>query len=262
MTGGQLSRYQAAFQSSLLGEKPDAEFLDLVVKQSKNDAPARVGIYRNNVQHSLSAALADLYPVTRRLIGEQCFRSAAVAYVRKNPPEHAAMVFYGESFIDFIAGYPACSQLEYLADTARLEWCCHLARNAGDAGILDPSRLTDIPDEKLGRLRLVPHPSVRLMESRWPVDDIQLENLKEDVGIIDLAASAPRHLLIWRDELEVRVIALTGNCYRLLAALSRGQPLDAAWQGVFEQESPDELAGMLGYLLGLRLFIDFRTEGE
>ncbi len=258
----QLNVYQNTFKSNLLNENPDREFLDLLVEQSAGDATIRMNIYRNNVLHSLSCALGDLYPVVKRLIGDQCFNAAAISYLRKHPPEHAALVFYGESFIDFISAYPACQHLGYLADTAKLEWLCHVARNAADAEYLDISRLADIPSEKLGMLRLAPHPSVQLLESRWPIDDIQMENLNEETGIINLDESTDRHLLIWRDALNIKVIALEMRCYHLLQGLTKGQSIETSWQQVSDQGSADDLTGMLGYLLGLHLFIDFNIQED
>ncbi len=258
----QLRGYQDAFKSNLLNEKPDRDFLDLLVEQSAGDAPARINIYRNNVLHSLSCALGDLYPVVKRLTGDRCFDAAAVSYLREHPPEHAALVFYGESFVDFISTYPACSQLGYLADTARLEWLCHVARNAADSEYLDVSRLAEIPGEKLGTLGLIPHPSVQLLESRWPVDDIQMENLKAEPGIVDLDKSTERYLLIWRDALNIRVIALEESCYQLLRSLILGHSIETSWQQISCQGSADELTSMLGYLLGLHLFIDFNIQED
>jgi len=219
-----------------------------------------MSIYRNNVQHSLITALGAVYPVVKRLIGEGCFSAAAIAWVRKNPPHHAALIFYGASFIDHIAGYPACRQIRYLRDMATLEWYCHLARHAADAEPLDPSALTALPLNRLGTLRLTPHPSLRLLESPWPVEDIQMEHRKKDIGVIELNGTGNHHILIWRDGLSVRVIALTRPCYRLLDALAQGQSVDDAWQQTSAHADAEALAGMLGYLLGLRLFVDFTVQ--
>ena len=126
-----LDEYQKLFTDNVLTEQlsfdKSKDLLGHVValfndEQYSEEAEDRFAIYRNNVILSLSVAVADTFPVVKRLIGDECFNAAAVSFVRKHPPAQPSLLFYGEKFIHFIKTYPACVELSYLSDIAQLEW--------------------------------------------------------------------------------------------------------------------------------------------
>ena len=125
-----LAQFQQQFKHHLLSEQLDQSsvaFLQQLKQQYPQgdklaEAMVRLNIYRNNVIHSLSSAIADLYPIVKRLIGDDCFNAAAIAFVRANPPSNSALVFYGEGFIGFIEKFEPCRHLGYLSDIAKLEY--------------------------------------------------------------------------------------------------------------------------------------------
>jgi len=280
MTALSLENYQALFTEHLLSENisfRDSEqllqhlvpmFSDAKVKgeEQSQEAIARFSIYRNNVILSLSEAIGDTFPVVKRLIGIDCFNAAAVSFVRKNPPSQPSLLFYGEGFIDYIKTWPACSELSYLTDVARLEWNYIRAFHAADEALLDNNRLAEIAPEDLTEAGFVVHPSVHLMQSQWPVDSIWEENLKDEVDTIDLQNLAGCHLLIYRHQLQVQVVNLAVECFNFLFALCRGDSIADAWsytqqqQQIANEEELDEseLSAMLGYLLGLSIFSDLK----
>ena len=271
MTSPSLGQYQKLFTENLLSEQlsfsESEDFLSHFKQMFKNtdkneEAIDRFNIYRNNVTLSLSTAIGDTFPVVKKLIGEECFNAAAIEFVRGHPPKHSSLLFYGEEFIEFIKIYPACSELPYLSDIAQLEWCYIRAFHADDVALLDNDTLQKIPPENLSNIFFTVHPSVQLMQSDWPVDTIWEENLKDEVGIVDLQNSTGCHLLIYRQELQVTVIALTADCFHFLTALTDDKNIADAWSYTVarqqQQNRPDidenDLGGMLGYLLGLSLF--------
>ncbi|HET7341829.1 MAG TPA: DNA-binding domain-containing protein, partial [Methylomirabilota bacterium] len=95
-------------------------------------AIARVAVYRHHVLTSLTAALATTFPVVARLVDPRFFAWAADAYVRAQPPRGPCLAEYGDTFPDFLAAFPACRDLVYLPDVARLEWAMNAARQAPD----------------------------------------------------------------------------------------------------------------------------------
>ena len=266
-----LDEYQKLFTENLLTDQllyEDSEdllghFIPLFDKdESSEEAVDRFAIYRNNVILSLSVAIADTFPVVKRLIGDECFETAAIAFVRKHPPSTPSLLFYGEGFIQFIKDYPACIELGYLSDIAQLEWNYIRAFHADDMSLLDNETLQQIAPESLGDTAFEIHPSVRLMQSDWPIDTIWEENLKQDVETIDLEKYSKCKLLIYRQDLQVQVINLASECFHFLLALTEGKTIIDAWSYTLEQQqleqgpelNESELSGMLGYLLSLSLF--------
>jgi len=271
MTNPTLDDYQKMFSENLLSSKYSYdESKDFLVhlqpmfgeSNREKEAEDRFSIYRNNVTLSLSEAIADTFPVVRRLIGDDCFDAAAVAFIRKHPPSQPSLLFYGEGFIRFIKTWPACSELDYLSDVAQLEWNYIRAFHAKDKDLMDSSVLQQIAPESLGVVVFSIHPSVHLMQSKWPVDSIWEENLKPEVATLDLNILSPGNLLIYRQEAQVQVVNLSVECFNFLTALTEANSISDAWQKTVEMQQQEnrpvidenELSGMLGFLLGLSLF--------
>ncbi|MCP4413475.1 MAG: DUF2063 domain-containing protein [Gammaproteobacteria bacterium] len=271
MASPTLENYQKLFSENLLSSKlsynESENFLDHLQPMfgetgRKKEAEERFSIYRNNVTLSLSEAIADTFPVVKRLIGDDCFNAAAVAFIREHPPAKPSLLFYGKGFIDFIKTWPACSELGYLSDVAQLEWSYIRAFHAKDKDLLDNSILQQIAPESLGEVIFTIHPSVHLMRSTWPVDSIWEENLKDEVATLDLEILSPGNLLIYRQDRQVQVVNLSVECFNFLSALTEGKSITNAWLKTVELQQQDsrpvidenELSGMLGYLLGLSLF--------
>jgi hypothetical protein len=106
--------------------------------------------------------------VVRRLVGEQSFLRAACGYVLTRPPHSASLLRYGEAFPIFLRSLGDCASIEYLADIAALEWARHTARYAVHAATI-PLELPQRSGARLRAVRVVLHPSVSLIDSRFPI---------------------------------------------------------------------------------------------
>src|SRR2546428_6649436 len=169
-----LRELQAEFRAALLagderGVAPD------VVAEGVN-APGGLAVYRPRVLTSLSAALEAPCPVVCRLVDRRFFGWLADSYVRAHPPAGPCLFEYGAGLPEFIAAFPACAPLPWLADVARLEGAMNVALHAPDAGPLEAEALRTLPPAALARPTLRPDPSVTLLPSRWPVDPIRDAN--------------------------------------------------------------------------------------
>jgi len=252
-----LARYQECFADAVLQPTQPSADLDWIRPGAAVSPARRLSVYRNNVMHSLSRALGDLYPVVKRLLGAECFQTVAVEFVRRHPPREPALVHYGRAFPTFLSHATPCRDLLYLGDVARLEWCCHRAFHAADEGTLAAQDLSAVAQSELGAIRLQIHPSIRPLQSRWPVDRIWEENLKHTVGTLDLSTPQPCFLLVYRDALQVKVLATTRECWQFFQALATGHCIARAWQSVDAHTEPDALAPLLGFLLSHPLFSGF-----
>ena len=137
----------------------------------------RFAVYRNNVFSSLVNNLYDGYPVVAKLVGEAFFKGMASCFARTHRPQSPVMVFYGETFGDFIDEFPPASDLPYLGGVARLEYARRLALHSADQRPLDSELLSEVPIEQLLNQYLTLHPSVQIVESDQPIYSIWLRNM-------------------------------------------------------------------------------------
>jgi hypothetical protein len=135
---------------------------------------ARIDIHRNHVQRSLTKLLAATYPAVASLTDTRFFAWLAHEFIVEAPPASPCLFEYGEAFAEFIAGFPACAGLPYLADVARLEWAIHAVFHAGDDT-----------------------PAAHLVHSRFPVHQIWRAALDPAAPGVDLS-SGPAHLRVYR----------------------------------------------------------------
>jgi hypothetical protein len=189
--------------------------------------PERLGIYRNTILTGLKRALRLAFPAVERLVGGEFFAGAADAFIADHPPRAAYLDQYGVEFPVFLSRFPSAASLPYLADVARLEWAVSCALHAPDESPLELRRLAAVAPEDQCRVSFRAHPSVGLMRSDFPVDDIWRAVLSGDeqaMAALDLSAG-PVFLLIERGETGVEVTRMQESAWRFLGALCSGEPL-------------------------------------
>ena len=211
------------------------------------EADARVAIYRRNVLGALSGALAATYPVTRRLVGEAFFGEAARAFARSVPSTSGDLNAYGSDFAAFLSEYPHARPLAYLPDVARLEWACHESGNAADAAGFDFASLARVPAGRVGAIRFVLAPSVRLIASPHPIASIWEANQPGRDGT-PRSTPCAEQALVWRESGEVRVERVSEGEWNALAAFARGATLEEASAALGEDASGFLAAGLARYV--------------
>lgn len=151
---------QRAFAANL-----GAEAVALRGVHNGRGAPAtdRLRVYRNNVIVSLSEALRAAFPTVERLVGEEFFHNAAVAYAMAHKPRTPLMFEYGDTFADFLAELPGVAPYPFVPEAARIERARIDATHAADAAPLAADALATVPPEALDGLTLTPHPAARLV---------------------------------------------------------------------------------------------------
>jgi len=222
-----LLEVQTAMRCSLLGSG------DAAVAPTLGDAltPAdRLSVYRNTSRTALTNALRLNFPAVQRLVGKDFFATAADAFISHNPPNTAWLDLYGDGFPEFLQSFEPATGLIYLPDVARLERAVGRALHAVDAKPLEYSQLLHIEASVQGRVRFIPHPSVSLVFSRYPVDAIWRAVLARDdvtLASIDLTGGAVR-LLVERRAGEIEVARMDERQWKFAEALFTGHSLSAA----------------------------------
>ena len=79
-------------------------------------------IYRRNLIFAVCRAMAETYPLSRRLLGEQNFNFLCKQYVHRYPSRVRDLGDYGEQFADFLAERSETRDYPFLVEVARHEW--------------------------------------------------------------------------------------------------------------------------------------------
>ena len=243
-----LHELQLAFAGAILEHRAD----DLVgrVRAGGLAAAERVQVYRNNSFASLTQALAGVYPVVARLVGERFFAQLARAYIRTHPSRSGNLHDFGGALALFAGGLPETRELPYLADVATLEWAYHESFHAADAPPLDLARLAGVPESEHERLRFRLHPATRLVASRYPIYAIWEAN-QDDAdceSTIDLDAG-PDYLMVARRGLETFVARVAPGDFALAAEISAGATLAQACDAALAADPAIDLGAAFGRLV-------------
>jgi hypothetical protein len=226
------------------------------------DLPAgRLAVYRNTVMGSLVAVLGHAHPTLCRTLGDERFTTLACRFAAEAPPRLPMLWSYGTGFADWLDGPDAVDGSQaWASDLARLDWAMHEALFAADAEPLDLARLAAIPPEQAGSLRLVPHPSLRLVRSGW-----NIHALWKGGGAVP--APEPEAVLVGRSPVdgddcsaggEVRCARLTVADGVLASRLLAGATLDEAAGDVASGGA--DLQSLLAVLLQNRLLAGFALD--
>jgi len=218
----------------------------------------RLSIHRNTSRATLTKALRLNFPAVERLVGEDFFAAAADEFITREPPRTAWLDLYGEGFPAFLEGFAPAATLAYLADTARLERAVGRTLRAPDLEPLKIARLGSFDASQQARVCFVPHPSVSLLASPYPIDAIWRAVLARDaaaLAAIDLA-SGPVRLLIERAQHDVEVTRLDEARWTFAEALFSGSSLSAALEAAGD---PDGVSFLAEHLVAGH-FTDFGLE--
>ncbi len=222
-----LANWQQDFTHSLLSDlSPSLQ--ESFATHSTIASEQRFSIYQNNVFHSLSNALADLYPVVKKLVGDDFFMGTASYYLRENPPQQAAMVYFGQDFSDFLRTFEHTRDMTYLADIAELELARQEAYHAADENTLTATGFAEITPDKLSVAHISLHSSLRLVRSNHPIFTIWQANQDDQALKENIDLSEPQQILVVRPTYELLMYSIDRGTYDFINALQSGSTLEQA----------------------------------
>jgi hypothetical protein len=211
----------------------------------------------------LDSLLAD-FPGLRGVIGERVFHRLARAYLTECPSRSFTLRDLGSRLVEWLQRNPryAGENGALASDMARLEWAHIEAFDNAAEKPLGPEDLLELgPDF---RARLQPH--IRLLELKYPVDDlrIQVNSADEERGVTSNVALKQKHdkatgraVRLKPDQIFVAVHRLDDIVYYrrlgreeylVLEAISREIPIGEAIERAFARSSAsvEEQQAMLG----------------
>jgi hypothetical protein len=255
---------QSAMADALLSaERAEATEAALLIRSGSLSAGRRLEIYRHNVLSNLRGALADIFPVTNRIVGDAFFLHAADQFIRATPSTSGDLNQFGRAWPAFLAAYPHARELPYLADVAKLEWAWHECFHAAEAPPLDLARLGNIAAEAHGALVFVLHPAVRLLASPFPVLRIWQVNQPDFSGSLEINWQVAGDTLLVRRDAQgsggagVVVQSLTPGAHRFLCELQARQALEPAACLALEADDAFDLQGFLLEFVQCGVITDF-----
>lgn len=251
---------QAAFAAAVLG---DSDQIAHTVRGAGLAPAQRVQVYRNAVRVRLKDALADTYPVLRRLVGDACFDGVASEFLRQYPPRVGWLHPFGARMAELCARLPVLAGLPYLPDVARLEWAWQQAFHAAGAPGLSAQAFAAVPLERQHAIRLRLQAGASLISSPYPVGRIfevnQPDYPDDDTVSLDRGGES---VLVIRRGLDVRVEALTAGEYALLAALAASAPLGDALQAALDAQPDCPVGSVLARHIAAGTFTRLQVGGD
>ena len=226
-------------------------------------ATRRLQVYRNNVFESLAEALAAVYPVVKKLVGESFFRQLARRYIRAHPSRSGSLLEFGAQLPDHLRGLDALAGLPYLGDVAALEWAYHTVYHAAEQPALELTALTALPAAQHLSLRLQLQPCARLVASPYPVLAIWQANqpgAAADAPPISLDDGGD-HVLVVQRALALEFRRLGATEHRWLQALANGCTLAEATALALDTDPAFDLGAALALHFHHGLFAGYSVDG-
>jgi hypothetical protein len=184
----------------------------------------RLAIYRDNVAANFHGALEATYPVLRRRVGDDYFGRLAALYRERRPSRSGDLHWAGRDFANFLDAHLAGGDYAWLADLARLEWA---RQDAAVIAISDPvgaDALAAFAPAQLEHVRLALQPSLRLVESEYPVFSVWLANQRADATPVDQSVGSECGMALARAD-GVEIARLAPDLFSCLSGLAAGATL-------------------------------------
>ena len=226
---------------------------------NKSDPAKRFGVYRNNVVASLIDALRANHPVCAELVGDEFFRAMAHIYVQEHKPSTRLMWLYGVDFGDFIETFGPASNVPYLADVARLEAARVSAYHAQDRAPLAAADFAALDPSRLAAMRLVLHPSARVVRSPYAIHSLWAAHQGE-LSIEDVDPHAPEDALVTRPAFSVETCLAPHGAADFLESLARGELLGEAALGALAKCPEFDLSVAFNLLIATGAVVSFEHD--
>lgn len=176
----------------------------------------RLAVYSDAYFLRLLEALGADFPATKRFLGEENFRILVAEHLRRTPSTSPNISDLGETLAGTARG---CA-----SDLCRLEWAV--------LSSLYTDRLPPLDREVFAKVsvwdatRLVFDPTLRLLETSWPVHRLWDERFKAPSKT--KLAKRRANLVVHRDEEWVRVRAPKAKEFSVLKDLTEGETVGRA----------------------------------
>lgn len=254
-----LNKFQETFKETMLQHASGLDDVDADLRNmfigNEISVEDRLKVYHNNIIGSVSASLCATFPILDALVGEGFLKSMARAFVFEHPPKSGCLHLYGAGFDDFIRGYMPAESLPYLADVATLELAINTAYYAPNDSPMKADALAQFPEEQIGAVQLSLRTSAVLIDSHYPLLEIKSYCENDAQGDApDVLKDAGVTLMVYRPSLDVKIVELDREEFRLIQALQNGVSLGEALEAILAAAPDFDFAAFLNKHITLETF--------
>ncbi len=233
--------------------------LESVVTRSRSlEAADRLAIYANAYYARLIECIGDVFPVLKRVLGEEMFDGFAFDYLQSHPSKSYTLNILGDRFVDFLretrpdpdGEQDDADWADLLIDLARLEWTIYDVFDGPGTEqekTLEASDVAGVEPETWLGMRLQTVPCLQLVEAGYPVNTFY-SAVRASEGELEIPFPDPSrsYVAISRRDYIVRRYDLTRPQYELLAVLQRGGTIGQALEACADATPTGELEQLVG----------------
>jgi len=233
-----------------LAKQSDAFLEPYIVPKNQFSASQQLQIYRDSIFGSLVTALSQIYPVIKKVLGDDFFDAMACRYLQKEHSQSPDLGDYGLSFPTFIASFSPAKDLVYLSDLAQLEWFWHRAFHGQDDQALNLPVLTQLSEEQQSQILFRLPYGATLLTSDFAIEKIWQFNQDDYQGESEISLDHDNHyLIIWRSGFEMRIDSLSKEQWQLLTLLNKKQTFEQSFQENENVTNPVDISLLMPQLV-------------
>lgn len=254
-----LHELQRSFAQFILGDETQMGSASLSLKKSSPSQfkdEQRLQVYRNNFVISLREALAGVYPVVFKLVGEVFFQHAANEYIKRHSSRTGNLHNFGDAFAVFLDCFPGLETLPYLPDVARLEWAHHQVFHTGESSALNLPALAELDEKQIAGLTFQISESCRLLDSDYPVLSIWQANQDGNENTISLDEGGVQYVVL-RHGQQIEFHLLSAGFFTLIDSLAQSKTFSIACDDALAIESGCDIAAALHFLVEQKIVSGF-----
>jgi hypothetical protein len=240
-----LGTLQELMSAAMTDRARDEHALPLIA-DVESQACRRLAIYRANIAANATGALAAIYPIVRKLVGEEFFAGLAQAYCAAHPSASGDLNELGEHLADFLPAFAPAQSLPYLPDVGRLEWLAHAAHYAADHAPLDVATLAGLTEDDYAWLAVTLHPAVAVLSSAYPlfrIWEVHQDDYRGELAV-DLGGGGEQ-VVVYRPQFRATVAKLASGEAAFLSAVARGSLLGPALEAALNNDPGFDLSASL-----------------
>ncbi|MBS2025637.1 MAG: DUF692 family protein, partial [Deltaproteobacteria bacterium] len=205
-------------------QEPEPRALHAIAEGPPASREERLSVYAEAYFVRLVEALSSDFPAVKRAVGAAEFHSLVAHYLMRHQSRSPSLANLGEQFPAFLAQHEPAQRWPFLPDLARLEV-------AVLRGLLTDRSPRTLPapgeDADWASARLTLDQTATLLRCAWPVLTLWRERHLETTPMLPTKKRSS-HLLVHRDDVWVRVRALSQTQHALLSSLHQGESLEDA----------------------------------